>query len=61
MTDITVYTIAIVALLSLAAIAYLLVKRYEITIFLIILSPWISAIFASDATMSAEEGTNIES
>lgn len=61
MTDITVYTIAIVALLSLAAIAYLLVKRYEITIFLIILSPWISAIFASDATMSAEEGTNIAS
>ena len=34
MTDITVYTAIIVSLLCLAAIAYSLAKRYEITVFL---------------------------
>ena len=61
MTDITVYTAIIVSLLCLAAIAYSLAKRYEITVFLIILSPWISSVFASGSSTGVEEGTNIAS
>ena len=61
MTDITVYTIIIVSLLSLTTIAYCLAKRFEVTIFLIILSPWISSIFASGTSTGAEEGANIAS